>query len=492
MRQLLLVVLTLVVTACTHMPARVKVDDKDLQTIPTSIDLLVKDEEHRRQVARSSFEDHDDFVLGFVEFDDQGWMWNEEQFRLVKREFERRLLHDEKGNDAVRPAIIVAFVHGWRHSPQVCDRDVVCFREVLRGLAFYEKARAAACPPELREAHDPRCVQRQIAGIMLGWKGAPIGPQAGPVFEKLNVLSFYSRKNSAHRIGSAGYVASVIGWLRTIDRQLDAAAPNTAPEQSQRNSRSRLVMAGHSFGAAVLYSAISGVVNEEVAEGIFDPRRPEADDCRTFDVNGIGDMVVLINPAFEALRYDSVHNRTRDLRNCESRRNLLVTISAKNDVYNRFWFTFGRRFSAIWDTFTRNTSQREASIRALGHYEPFHTHTLTKNDSPKMAGLFPEPQKTKRDCGCKYAANEGQMKLLADAVWHKYPASGADPLGIAAPAENDCDTPSCLTAEGKCDPNNPFKVIWTDDGIVDGHSDIYNPRLLDFLVRSVATSDVDR
>src|SRR5687768_81677 len=148
---ILLLVAILLSGACTHLPARTERDQKQPRTIATSIDRITDDAVHRGEVAASTLELHegddpaspdDDFAVGFVEFDDQGWFHNEAQFATVKREVEALLL--PQGGPS-HPAILVGFIHGWRHSAAVCDRDVTCFREVLRGLSVYEAERAAIC-----------------------------------------------------------------------------------------------------------------------------------------------------------------------------------------------------------------------------------------------------------------------------------------------------------------------------------------------------------
>src|SRR5205809_6163622 len=48
------------------------------------------------------------YVLGFVEFDDQGWLWQRRQLNAVIE----RIAEEEK----TRRLLIVTFVHGWKHN----------------------------------------------------------------------------------------------------------------------------------------------------------------------------------------------------------------------------------------------------------------------------------------------------------------------------------------------------------------------------------------
>jgi hypothetical protein len=479
---------------CTHMPARTVVGDDHPGTVTTSIERIAKDKAERRAAAAATVELHpeDRFMIGFVELHDQGGFYNESQFHAVQEAVEAALF----AGGRARPAIVVGFVHGWRHNAAVCDRDVNCFREVLRGLAIYEAARAAACARHF-PAGTPYCEQRQIVGVMLGWRGAPL--RRGPL-ERLNVLSFYSRKNAAHTIGQAGNVASVVGWLNRLDQRLAQAEP---PANGGKPSVSRLILAGHSFGGAMLFSSVDGVLHAQIADQRF-LNGLEPVECDQFRPAGVGDLIVLLNPAFEALRYDSIDAATRTLTGCTRPRSALVTLASRTDRYNGFWFRVGRTLSTAFDRFEVSAQRREAR-QSLGHYEPQQTHRLEPNPSAAAVsgeddtvfGASPSAEKGEKPnpCLCRNRADEAKMKALADSVYGDGPRRNGREVNLyaqmATPAAS-CDTPSCLTAIERNEDHNPFKVVTVDRAIIDGHSDIYNPQLLDFLVRSVAAADAPR
>jgi hypothetical protein len=465
--------------SCTTVPVRTQRCDASIETNKcadyartekTSIKEINENDQERAAVEAATFEDHEDagFKIGFVEFDDQGWFHNHEQFEAVKDKVEKALGVD---GDESTPAILVAFTHGWRHTAAACDRDVVCFREVLRGLAVYEEERARLCG----NRENPNCAKRMVIGVMTGWRGAPIGEDTGPL-ENLNVLSFYSRKRTAHLIGQSGYVSTVVGWLNQLHRRLPA--------------NSRLVLAGHSFGGAMLFSSVAGVLNQQVAEARYRPGRPDLFDCDSFDPAGIGDLVVLLNPAFEALRYDSIHDRSRDLVNCKPRRTLMLTLASETDRYNSIAFTLGRTLGTLFQRFPA-PKQRSQSRRAVGHHDDFQTHTLTRNPTAayRESALFTDGErgKDREPCRCPYRVNEEAMRQLARDV----ATGGGAESALAAHGFSDdgtCTAPSCLKVLPGKQMHNPFKVVQVDSAIINGHSDIYNPRILDFLVRSVSSA----
>ena len=68
-----------------------------------------------RICATHSLEVRDEYLLGFVELDDQGWLWDRRQLRLL----EDRLSEEIQESDL----IMLVFVHGWKHSAGVCGHE---------------------------------------------------------------------------------------------------------------------------------------------------------------------------------------------------------------------------------------------------------------------------------------------------------------------------------------------------------------------------------
>ena len=113
-------------------------------------------------------------------FDDQGQLRDPAQLDRAET-----LVLEEAGGSNGPGAVVVVFVHGWRHNASVCDENVVCFREVLTGLDNLERLQAAA------SGYEPR----RVVGVYLGWRGLT-AKMPGP-----REMTFYKRKAAAHRIG---------------------------------------------------------------------------------------------------------------------------------------------------------------------------------------------------------------------------------------------------------------------------------------------------
>ena len=76
------------------------------------------------------------YVLGFVEFDDQGWLWSREQMRAVLD----RIIEE----DAKQRLLIITFVHGWKHNTAYDDPNVEMVRQTLRRLSAVERESSKA------------------------------------------------------------------------------------------------------------------------------------------------------------------------------------------------------------------------------------------------------------------------------------------------------------------------------------------------------------
>ena len=62
-------------------------------------------------------------------------------------------------SSATQHAIIVTFVHGWKHNADYCDNNMCCFRDMLRQISKLD---------EHYSINEPR---RRVVGVYLGWRG---------------------------------------------------------------------------------------------------------------------------------------------------------------------------------------------------------------------------------------------------------------------------------------------------------------------------------
>src|SRR5207302_9091204 len=133
---------------------------------------------------------------------------------------------------------------------------------------------------------------------------------------------------------------------------------------STDHDSTKLLTVGHSFGADVLYCATAPILKERMVENV--DAQGKATPPRS-----IGDLVVLINPAFEAARFETLHRMATtkpfpDETNCT-----LAIFTSKADTATGFWFPLGRRAATLFQRYQDRSAQREPNIRSAGHYRPY-------------------------------------------------------------------------------------------------------------------------
>lgn len=320
--------------------------------------------EGRRRVGRTSLERHPSFTMGIVEFDEQGRFWDRRQVDVLEAEIRR----GAKG-PGEPGALIAVFVHGWKHSADVCDSYLACFRESLRLTAEDQKAALA-----LSATGGPAI---PVYGVFVGWRG--LSGRAGP----LRDLSFLTRKSAAIRVGG-GDVAELLTRLDCLRNELNSSG----------RKRSRLVIAGHSLGATVVYSSLSGVLKSRLAEALH---RPVPAEGPVSVVRGFGDLVVLLNPALDAEAFRPLWEMaSRFTAFSRTQAPVLVVVGSETDSATGTFFPIGQTVATLFKR-TRDTEQKRALRTAVGNYEPYVSHRLSAAE-PGSGGVVSGPRV--EECSC--------------------------------------------------------------------------------------------
>jgi hypothetical protein len=398
-----------------------------------------------RACAAHTVEERDEYLLGFVELDDQGWLWDRRQLYAVLDELTAAGARDD--------LLMVVFVHGWKHDASPCDTNVACLREVLLRLADIEEIAAD------REGRAPR----KVAGIYVGWRGLSIRGRF------VSNLSFYDRKATADRVGARG----VTEILLRLDSFLENHRQRLRP-----GAQSRLVIVGHSFGGQVVHSALSQLLMERSlaeARGVAAAPQPFAD------------LVVLVNPAFEAARYQPLFEIVTERRFYPpEQRPILAILTSEGDQATGRAFPAGRSLSTLFQKH-RDRYQRSANRQAVGHFEPYFSHELVAAADEGES----EPEPTSRpDCGCPYLVPAAEVRGRTAAAMARMVTmwSGEPP----APGWELALPGSVLRHNGRFGPLNPYLVVRVDNAIISAHSQIYRPRFIDFLRYFIALTMAPR
>lgn len=445
----------------------------------------VAHEQHRPQPATAGVLGHDGFDLHLLEFDDEGQPWNslrqEQTFDVLRRQL----------NDA---AVVVAYVHGWKNDADVCNGNLACFRDVLAILAKGETAYARI------SGESPR----RVIGVYIGWRG-------GSLRTPVKQLTFWGRKHTAHTIGDNGAVTAVIERLRAI---VEASPPRTLArvpigERGPRPPRTTsMLFVGHSFGGALLYSALATSLNADVGAALQkavagEPARDPAPSSQTREkgpgqpmvaetrvrVEGQNDLIILVNPAMEASRFANLQQASH-LRYQSEQLPLLVTLASEGDSAVKFFFPIGQSFS----TLTRAARSRQtwfSMVEGFGMYKPFHTHRLVAK--PGRQPFEATAGAPKLPCACPSRLGQYGDELIRrlEPFYRTLAGLAAAPRDVQLAAYQEFML-SRLEPVRDVDPNNPFLMVKVDPAVVGNHSDIFNPVFLDFLIEFTVRTEIKR
>jgi len=325
------------------------------------------------------------------------------------------------------PQLALVYVHGWKHDARPQDTDRLNFAKLLDLLYA-------------REAQNPH--PRRLVGVYVSWNGqrsdVPIA----------NNLTFWGRKKAADLVTQSAIVTKIISAIDGIERKRLAANPAIDDVT---------IYIGHSFGARMLYSAVSQVLIRNVEFAFPDTMEgspsvsvnsPEPPKLAYQRVAGVGDLVVLLNPAFEASFYMAFETLVRpggpaastDVareRFAADQLPLVLTLSATTDLATRIAFPIGQMVALDWSDIRRTT---------LGNYSPAYTHRLGDSAQPAV--------------GAQSSAN----------YWYDHFCAGS----------------ACLVrAPTIAETGDPFIVAQAPPDIIQGHSGIWSENLQTFLVEFI-------
>ena len=386
------------------------------------------------------------YDLYFVEFDDQGWLHPQQETGSGDAWRQLDFLMEKLRDSAKTGEIsLVVYVHGWNHNASADDENVRDFRDMLLAASLVEQSN------EKR----PGVKARRVIGVYVAWRGKSLDLGAP--------LTFWDSKFTAQHVAQ-GSARELFSRLRGFQR-----AENKDPTCSAQTKRCkiRLLLIGHSFGGLILFNAIS--------ESLIDSLAVDEDEGEgSSPVPRFGDMVVLVNPAFEASRYEPLH-RIATMRPPYRKYQapIFVSVTSTADWATKLAFPFGRFFNTIFEH-TASTNENAANSNTIGHIPRYITHrlTLSKAGNPAcdgwkdLRGVKPEDMAKQLEIerNNDRAFFDGNLKddLLPD-HWTRTFCGGA------------------VLAHTQYNPNSPIWNIQTDKEIIPGHNEISGPVFSNFM-----------
>lgn len=382
------------------------------------------------------------FELAYVEFTDQGWLHSRAQM-------DRALNLLKPRPDDTRPIDVVLFVHGWKHSAANDDRDVDEFRNMIVPSFAHQAGKA-----------------RRTVGIYVGWRGESINVHT------VRNLTFYDRKSTAEQV-ARGSIRELIARMRDVQKR------------GQQGSPIRVNLIGHSFGGLIAFNSMTGsLLDTLVASPPGAPAVP------------VLNMVLLLNPAFEASRYEPLFQAAMQRETSgPAGRPVFISITAENDQATRIAFPLGRALGTVleheawseedkcpdgltdkgecWKLPYHLRLERQTNLRTIGHLPRYATHELSGGNGAPVA--------------CRpLTLTERDLPAVPD----QPPPAAEDSVSQAA----------SLKAHGRVMapvaplPRNQFP-LWNmraTAGVVDAHSGIYKSELWQFVARLADAEPVDQ
>jgi hypothetical protein len=394
----------------------------------------------------STIEVATNYTLGYVEFDDQGWLFNKQQSEVITSEFS----NESKTNGL----LIVVYVHGWKHNASSEDDNVEMFHNhILSRLAVMENFLST------NESRPPR----RVVGVYVGWRGL------SDKVPLVNNVSFWNRKNAAERVGH-GAVIELLSQLEDLRNQSNR--DNKSAITNHHRSVTKLLILGHSFGGDIVFSATAPVLTERMVQNY--------EGTNAIPPKGLGDLVVLINPAFEAARFETLQRLATTKQFPAGTNCTLAIFTSKADDATGLAFPAGRFFSALFQTH-KNREQRKANVTAIGHYDPYINYTL-KVTSPEANlkrltatntdNLAPSSVQTVLDIKQKIHSNSKKRTLTTNDVSYTF---------------THCE----LLPTTNCVPTSPIFNVAVDPKMIPDHGTIDRAVFVRFLDEFLSTFSSD-
>lgn len=414
-----------------------------------------------------------EYDLLFTEFTDQGLVYPDQKNEGRGAGYQinhtidalRTIIDPSTGTQGIS---LIVFVHGWHHNASSEDGNVESFRRLLRSAADIESARNTGY---------------RVVGVYVGWRGETIRPFP------LNYTTFWGRKAAATRVAQ-GSPRELFNRLRNFRCSQNkpkggadggAAGSGDCPlpaDVARQRPKVSTVLVGHSFGAWILYNALAG----SLAESLQQVKDREAGESGGGVNLRYADMVVLLNPAFEASRYTPLH-RISTAQPWLSRYQppMLVSVTSSGDQATGSAFPIGRFVNSIMED-PANEEERYATKYTMGHMTGsranYITHELTlRNDGDDQC-------KGWRHLGRVSRAPSERFQVQRDNIEAEVEKSEEFFQRNKPSLPHGWERPFCGGVRLTHKQNDPHSVVWNvraDRTIMADHNDISNPNLIDFM-----------
>jgi len=372
-----------------------------------------------------------DFV---IQVDDYGSFWNPE----IPAQALEAIAHSARTTNT----IVIVAVHGWHHSAAPEDAFAIGFAQALHEIRNKLQSTVDGTPGIYWRSRQilTGSGEVNIFGIYVGWRGRSLPGM-------LDYMTFWDRKHAAEHVGD--------GDLREFLLRLNLIYRTSYQDRKPSTPYVGLVSVGHSLGAQVLFKAISSTLEHELIAATHVSHHPAVPrPSLAKPLEGFGDIVILVNPALEALQFERIRKLSTQVSYDRRQPPLLLVLSADTDVARQVFFPARRWVDSIFHVPPRD-EQSDLWSYALGEYEPQRTHTIT---------FLPEPQ---APASTFYVSNS--------------PDRLCDILNFDLTNMPTISRVRLEPIAGRHKPFSPFLVAYGGKELIHGHGGIFAQELLNFM-----------
>ena len=386
------------------------------------------------------------YDLHIAEFDDQGWVYqSNDSSSTAENQIDSAIDQIKSTLEAREKVRLFIFIHGWRHFAASDDSNVQEFRLFLKEMA--------------KEANGAK-----VIGIYVGWRGLPI---LG--VEPFASLTFWDRKRAAEQIAQ-GSVRELFGRLHALSRfrpappQQDARLVTKQPGK-QDEAMLRTYVIAHSFGSSIAFRALSESMIESFTNDL---------DTNAASVSRFVDMLVLVNPAIEASRFEALYRSALKRRAvcvkagkpfCDQpayQSPVLAVFQSEGDWATQKAFPVAATVANVFQN-EISAEEKYANRHTIGWDDRYQTHHMT-HDPNGCKKPSPGHPLVSLDGVDRYEKPGWSWCVTRDHISIKH-------LGMLA------DRPIY---------NGPIWNIRVDSSIMADHDDIWNGHFRDVLIRMFA------
>ena len=278
-----------------------------------------------------------------------------------------------------------------------------------------------------------------MIGVYVGWRGLSVD------FGPFTNATYWERKAVAEQVAKGGVTELLLRLEREV---IDDDRPN----------RNLYLVTGHSFGGAVVLSALNEIFLERVAAATA--QKP-GDDC--VKTRPFGHGVVLLNPAIEANEAFQLKELVAETCFVPTQARLLHVISSDADLATNKAFGLGQlvgvnltwqqaRLMRQFDGRKVQFEESDLDMTTVGNFIPFQTGQLDHSDST--------------DSRWDYRSCIGQEVACID----------RGQRGQHIPVQH----------------NEPLAFIQTDESFIADHNDVFNDNVSAYLAAVVAEARYKR